>query len=95
MYCRRLPLTDPRATFARACGHAYRRSVDATKSGRIGRLINHSRLQPNLETKLFVVDGVPHLALVATQDILPGVELQYDYGERDPATLAAHPWLLS
>jgi len=48
-----------------------------------------------LETKLFVVDGVPHLALVATQDILPGVELQYDYRERDPATLAAHPWLLS
>eukprot|EP00911_Craspedida_sp_UC1_P000261 UC1_evm1s200 len=69
--------------------------VDATVSGRIGRLINHSRRMPNLETKLFVVDDVPHLALVATTDIAPGVELAYDYGERDKETIEAHPWLLN
>lgn len=40
-------------------------SVDATKSPRIGRLINHSRTDYNLKTKLFVVDNVPHLGLVA------------------------------
>lgn len=67
--------------------------VDATKSGRIGRLINHSRKTPNLETKLYVVDGNPHLGLVAKRDISVGTELLYDYGERDPAAIAAHPWL--
>ena len=39
--------------------------VDATHAGRIGRLINHSRLRPNLATKLFVVDDIPRLGLVA------------------------------
>ena len=68
--------------------------VDATRAGRIGRLINHSRRQPNLKTKLFVVDGTPRLGLVAVADIEPGTELMYDYGERDPETIAAHPWLL-
>ena len=69
-------------------------SVDATKAGRIGRLINHSRKQPNLKTKLFVVDDVPRLGLVAIKDIAKGTELMYDYGERDPDTIEAHPWLL-
>lgn len=71
------------------------RSVDATKSGRIGRLINHSRLSPNLRTRLFSVDGVPRLGLCAIKDIEKGTELHYDYGERDPQALAAHPWLKS
>ena len=29
------------------------------------------------------------------QDIAPDSELLYDYGERDPAVIAEHPWLLS
>ena len=75
-------------------GHcAASRSVDATKSGRIGRLINHSRKTQNLQTKLFVVDGEPRLAFVALRDIEQGTELLYDYGETDPAAMAAHPWL--
>ena len=54
--------------------------MDATKSGRIGRLINHSLNQPNLVTKLFAVDGQPRLGFVAKQDIEAGTELLYDYG---------------
>lgn len=67
--------------------------IDATKTGRIGRLINHSRINQNMKTKLFIVDGVPRLALVAIRDIDVGTELKYDYGERDPVALKAHPWL--
>ncbi len=85
--------------------------VDATHSGRIGRLINHCRSRPNLVTKLFVVDDVPRLGLMAKQvqftsffctgvvslhilqDLEVGVELSYDYGERDPGAMKAHPWL--
>lgn len=70
-------------------------SVDATKSGRIGRLINHSKLHPNLRTRLFIVDGTPRLGLCAIKGIAPGTELFYDYGERDPKALRAHPWLKS
>ncbi|EGD78327.1 hypothetical protein PTSG_09393 [Salpingoeca rosetta] len=69
--------------------------VDATHSKRIGRLINHSRSSFNLRTKLFEVDGTPHLGLVATREISKGEELLYDYGERDPSTLRAMPWLKS
>jgi SET domain-containing protein len=89
------------------------RSVDATKSKRIGRLINHSQKHYNLKTKLYVVDETPHLGLVATrvklscrllcglsmshllsvQQITPKEELLYDYGERNPDTLKALPWL--
>eukprot|EP00055_Hartaetosiga_balthica_P007022 m.23602 g.23602 ORF g.23602 m.23602 type:complete len:293 (-) comp5561_c0_seq1:154-1032(-) len=67
--------------------------VDATKSPRIGRLINHSRTEANLRTKLFVVDSIPHLGLVAIKNIDPGEELLYDYGERDPSVLLSMPWL--
>ena len=67
--------------------------VDATKSGRIGRLINHSRNHPNLQTKLLVVDKLPRLGFYTLQDIEVGTELLYGYGERDPAAMAAHPWL--
>jgi histone-lysine N-methyltransferase SETD8 len=70
-------------------------SVDATKSGRIGRLINHSRTNPNLRTQLFVVDGMPRLGLCAVRDVEVGTELRYDYGERDPQAIRAHPWLKS
>ena len=67
-------------------------SVDATHSKRVGRLINHS-VKGNLHTKLFVVDGVPRLGLVARRDVAIGEEVLYDYGERDPSAIAAHPWL--
>ena len=70
-------------------------SIDATdETGRYGRLVNHSRLAPNLMTKV-ILNGKspPRLVLVAKQDIEPGTELLYDYGDHSKESLAVHPWL--
>lgn len=70
------------------------RSIDATsESGRLGRLVNHSRLNPNLLTKVVTFKDTPRLILVARDDITAGTELLYDYGDRSKESLAAHPWL--
>ena len=69
-------------------------SVDATEdNGRMGRLLNHSKTQANVVTKLYEVDEHPYLCLVAAKDIKSGDELQYDYGERSKAAIESHPWL--
>lgn len=68
--------------------------VDATdESGRLGRLLNHSCIHPNLVTKIVTLDDAPRLILIAKIDIVAGTELIYDYGDRDKATIKAHPWL--
>lgn len=68
--------------------------IDATsESGRLGRLVNHSRLAPNCQTKVVMVRDLPRLILVAKTDIEPGTELLYDYGDRSKESLRAHPWL--
>jgi len=68
--------------------------IDATtETGRLGRLVNHSRLQPNCCTKVVMVDKVPRLVLIAKTDIEAGTELLYDYGDRSKESLIAHPWL--
>ena len=46
-------------------------------------------------TRLAEVDGQPYLCLVAARDISVGEQLEYDYGERDRATMDSHPWLAS
>jgi histone-lysine N-methyltransferase SETD8 len=69
-------------------------SIDATKeTGRLGRLVNHSRLSPNLRTKTVMLKGKPRLILVAKRDVESGEELLYDYGDRSKESLTAHPWL--
>ncbi|KAL4711833.1 hypothetical protein ACJJTC_006002 [Scirpophaga incertulas] len=66
--------------------------IDATpESGRLGRLVNHSR-NGNLVTKAVWVDG-PRLVLLAAHDIAAGDELTYDYGDRSKESLQHHPWL--
>ncbi|CAB4057741.1 SETD8 [Lepeophtheirus salmonis] len=56
--------------------------MDATKdTGRLGRLVNHSRLHPNLLTKVVILENKPRLILVARQDIEKYSELLYDYGD--------------
>ncbi|XP_059054253.1 histone-lysine N-methyltransferase PR-Set7 [Achroia grisella] len=66
--------------------------IDATaETGRLGRLVNHSR-NGNLLTKAVWVDG-PRLVLLAAHDIVPGEELTYDYGDRSKESLQHHPWL--
>lgn len=70
-------------------------SIDATtKSEYLGRLVNHSYIQPNVCPQLHVdADGRPHIILVAKQKIKVGVELFYDYGETDNKTILENPWL--
>lgn len=68
-------------------------SIDATaESGRLGRLVNHSRFG-NLLTKTVMVKNKPHLILVARNDIPEGQEVLYDYGDRSKESLMHHPWL--
>jgi histone-lysine N-methyltransferase SETD8 len=70
--------------------------IDATaESGRLGRLLNHSKLDGNCQAKLFETAARPYIILVAARDIRVGEELTYDYGERDKSAIEAHPWLAS
>ena len=69
--------------------------IDATfESGKLGRLINHSKEFSNLTPVTIVVDGKPHIVFVAKRDILPGEELLYDYGDRRRDAVIANDWLL-
>nr|ALJ75659.1 SETD8 [Schmidtea mediterranea] len=68
--------------------------VDATKeSGKLGRLLNHSKLNPNCYVKVISINDSPRLAIFAKREIEIGEELLYDYGDRDRETLEANPWL--
>ena len=68
--------------------------IDATiETSRYGRLINHSRQNANLKTKVISYHGLPHLIFIAKIDIEIGTELLYDYGDRSKTNIAANPWL--
>ena len=68
-------------------------SIDATKEdGSLGRLINHSKLRPNVEVKI-VSDTRPYLCMFAATGIESGDELLYDYGDRSKATVQNFAWL--
>ncbi|XP_077996348.1 N-lysine methyltransferase KMT5A-like [Glandiceps talaboti] len=70
--------------------------IDATaESGRLGRLINHSKTEANCMTRKIGINDTPYLILVAKRDIQINEELLYDYGDRSKTSLAAHPWLSS
>ena len=56
--------------------------IDATrKTPYMGRLINHSRLNNNLYTKVIPINDTPRLIFFASKDIEPGSELLYDYSQ--------------
>ena len=68
--------------------------IDETEdTGRLGRLLNHSRRHPNMITKVMEVDGRPRLYMVAKDDIKEGTEFLFDYGENRKDILEANPWL--
>lgn len=68
--------------------------IDATpETGRLGRLINHSKLSPNLKPKVVTFGGKPRLILVASRDLQAEEELLYDYGDRSKLSIEEHPWL--
>ena len=54
--------------------------------------MNHSR-NGNLATRIVEVASVPHLVLIAKEDILAGSEVSYDYGDRSRESIRNHPWL--
>ncbi|XP_001606615.1 histone-lysine N-methyltransferase PR-Set7 [Nasonia vitripennis] len=69
--------------------------VDATaESEKLGRLVNHSR-NGNLATRIVEIGSIPHLVLIAKEDIPAGVEVSYDYGDRSRESILNHPWLAS
>ena len=64
-----------------------------TETGK-GRLLNHSRLAPNLRPRLLYVPGTPpRIAFFATRNIAANEELLFDYGDDDHEAIAACPWL--
>ena len=71
-------------------------SIDATDETRtsMGRLLNHSRSNANVEVKLIESDdGTPYLSMFAMCNISAGTELVYDYGERSSSALETFHWL--
>jgi histone-lysine N-methyltransferase SETD8 len=68
--------------------------VDAQEeSGKLGRLFNHTKKNPNCIAKLIEVENSPRIILFALKDISKGSELLFDYGDRRKASILAHPWL--
>lgn len=56
--------------------------VDATnEDGSFARLANHSWKLYNAYMQKVFVDGVPFVVMFAAQDILPGHEIRYNYGD--------------
>lgn len=53
--------------------------LDAEKAGNFTRFINHSD-EPNLTLQSVYLKGIPRMIFVASKEILPGVQLTFDYG---------------
>ena len=76
------------------CTYIY--SIDATTDKRpvnMGRMMNHSKVSPNIKPQLVEIDDEPHICFFAKKCIQPGDELLYDYGDHSAAAAKAHPWL--
>ncbi|KAF1742683.1 hypothetical protein MXB_4663 [Myxobolus squamalis] len=91
-------LTDYKTAIKRERIHEKNNSgsyiIDATsETGRMGRLLNHSRLNFNIISKIIEIDNIPRIVFHATHDIPIGAELLYDYGDRSPQSLKNYPWL--
>lgn len=94
---------DRREAAGPEIGHFYRYKfrvgtksyvLDATREdGTLGRLLNHSRKQPNVRPKPVLIDGEPAIIFVAMFDLEVGTELRYDYGERKKEVIEKNPWL--
>ncbi|XP_065186468.1 N-lysine methyltransferase KMT5A-A-like [Sycon ciliatum] len=68
--------------------------LDCTQdNGRLGRLLNHSRRNQNVQTLSIGVQGRACLIFKALRDIEVGEELCYDYGDRNPLNIDRFPWL--
>lgn len=80
----------------RGVAHSFTCSIDGTAERPDygpGRLISHSRVNPNLKTVKLTIQHIPHLIFVACRDIEENEEVAYDYGEMDADVLCDNPWL--
>ena len=69
-------------------------SLDATEDdGTFGRMMNHSKTNPNVIPKRLTIDNKPRMFFVAKQSIDIGDELLWDYGDRSKKSLLEFPWL--
>ena len=70
--------------------------VDATEeTGRLGRLVNHSKKRANLKPKVHTLNRNPHIIFLASRHIKIGEELLFDYGDKSKYSIKHHPWLLN
>eukprot|EP00922_Rhytidocystis_sp_ex-Travisia-forbesii_P065404 GHVS01097184.1.p1 GENE.GHVS01097184.1~~GHVS01097184.1.p1 ORF type:complete len:1229 (-),score=171.00 GHVS01097184.1:640-4326(-) len=72
-------------------------AIDSTNEFKpygVARLINHSRVNPNLIPKPTSIDGRARLFFIAKRTIPAGTELLVDYGERDRQVIENNPWLM-
>ncbi|KAL7670499.1 hypothetical protein ACOME3_005434 [Neoechinorhynchus agilis] len=68
--------------------------LDSTiESGRLGRLVNHSKTKCNLELRAVEIRERLCLLLFAKREIKSNDELLYDYGDRNREALRSNPWL--
>lgn len=64
------------------------------ETGKIGRLINHSRIKNNIFPKIYNIQNKPRVIFFAKRNILIGEELLFDYGDRSKKSIESNPWLL-
>ena len=85
LYTRQPPDAMGYMMFFKHSGKCY--CIDATREdGTYGRLINHSRLHPNILGVPANYGGNVRVMFVCMRDIHPGEELLYDYGKMKDAS---------
>lgn len=74
---------------------SQRMVIDATNDPTsMARMANHSWKLFNAEMRRMVVRGVPRVVMFATQDIPPGNEIRYNYGDEVvKESCNDYPWL--
>lgn len=82
-YFKRYGSVDSQRSYTFHFYHEEKRLVvDAThEDGSLARLANHSWKLYNAYMQKVVVNGEPHIVLFAAQDIFPGQEIRYNYGD--------------
>jgi hypothetical protein len=61
-------------------------SLDATEdNGSLGRLVNHGsekKTKANIVPQVVISSRGPHIVFVALVDLIPGIQLLYDYNDK-------------
>ena len=85
--------TEETGRYGRLINHSLKNPNCATKV-RIFVKINLQVLASSISgSKVVPLEDSPRLLLIAKHDIEVGVELLFDYGERDQDIIESNPWL--